>query len=136
MTIPCIVFAYVFVTIIGHFTTAIFLKSIARIVKGNEEGEKYEWHFLAKDDRLNFFIGATERAIALTIILAAPKQLFIFIGGWIALKMAAYWQRFVGNTHAVDNQIAILGNAISFSFAIGVGVLLNPHAVEIWNAAN
>lgn len=40
-----------------------------------------------------FFVGITERAVALTLVLIAPLYLPTFIGGWVVLKFALGWQR-------------------------------------------
>ena len=44
-------------------------------------------------ERTAFFIGFTERAVALTLFLLAPRYLAVFIGGWVLLKFALGWQR-------------------------------------------
>jgi hypothetical protein len=44
-------------------------------------------------DWITLFGGATERAIALTLVLMAPSYLPSFIGGWVLLKFAIGWQR-------------------------------------------
>jgi len=42
---------------------------------------------------LELFIGCTERAVALTLVLKAPPYVPAFIGGWVVLKFALGWQR-------------------------------------------
>src|SRR3954447_9830479 len=42
---------------------------------------------------IDFWMGGTERAVALTLVLLAPLYLPAFVGGWIGLKFAANWKR-------------------------------------------
>jgi hypothetical protein len=42
---------------------------------------------------LDFYLGATERAVAIVLYLFAPANLIWFIGGWVTLKFALNWQR-------------------------------------------
>ncbi|WP_271079488.1 hypothetical protein [Aurantiacibacter sp. MUD61] len=84
---------------------------------------------------MTFYVGGVERMITLTLVLWAPAQLPLFIGGWIALKMAANWQRQKGADAAQGNLLALVGNALSFSIPIAVGVWLNPTAITALNGA-
>ena|SRR5436190_815854 len=84
-----------------------------------------------------FLGGAVERAVALTLMLLAPPYLPPFIGGWVLLKFAIGWQRegYGGKGEgevAKGRFLALIGNVLSFAWAIFVGVLLNPAALEIW----
>jgi hypothetical protein len=80
-----------------------------------------------------FFGGAVERAVALTLVLWAPPYLPSFIGGWVLLKFAIGWQREKHDDEVAKGSfLALIGNVLSFAIAIGVGVLLNPEALEIW----
>jgi hypothetical protein len=86
-----------------------------------------------------FLGGAVERAIALTLVLLAPPYLSPFIGSWVLLKFAIGWQRegYGGKGEdevAKGRFLALIGNVLSFGWAIFVGVLLNPAALEIWAA--
>lgn len=88
---------------------------------------------------LDFWLGATERSIATCLVIWAPGALAGFIGGWVALKFAANWQR-----RAVDergtgpskvgqaSQIAIIGSALSFAIAIGCGLMASPASLSQW----
>jgi len=69
------------------------------------------------------FVGCTERAIATTLVILAPPLLPGFIGGWVALKFAANWQRKVGDDVGPPSLIALVGSAISFAAAIAAGLL-------------
>jgi len=83
-----------------------------------------------------FFIGVTERAVALTLVLWAPPYLPTFIGGWVALKFALGWQRERKTSEALTaSMLALIGNVLSFAIAIGVGVVLNPEAIFVWATA-
>jgi hypothetical protein len=84
-----------------------------------------------------FYGGAVERLVALTLVLWAPPYLPSFIGGWVLLKFAIGWQRegYGGKGEdevAKGRFLALIGNVLSFAIAIGVGVFLNPAALEIW----
>ncbi len=80
-----------------------------------------------------FFIGATERAVALALVLTAPPYLPAFVGGWILLKFALDWQRAEkGDDVMTDSMLAMVGNVLSFAVAIGAGIILNPIAIKLW----
>lgn len=80
-----------------------------------------------------FWTGITERVLATTLVIWAPKMVPVFIGGWIALKIAAGWSREPGGEKATGHLTALLGSAFSFAVAIWAGLLINPGAVETWN---
>jgi hypothetical protein len=69
--------------------------------------------------------GIIERFIATTLYIYGAHAVEVFIGGWMALKLAANWQRvpFISERHGDEVRtstiISLLGNAISFIFAIG-----------------
>ena len=100
------------------------------------------WLVLKKENRPRFsdwpaFLGGIERVVALTLVLWAPPYLPSFIGGWVLLKFAIGWQREeYGGEDKRDVEkgrfLALIGNVLSFAIAIGVGLLLNPAALEIW----
>jgi hypothetical protein len=86
-------------------------------------------------DWLAFLGGAIERAVALTLVLWAAPYLPPFIGGWVLLKFAIGWQREkYGEEVAKGSFLALTGSVLSFAIAIGVGVALNPAALDIWAA--
>jgi hypothetical protein len=83
-----------------------------------------------------FLGGATERAVALTLVLKAPPYLPAFIGGWVLLKFAIGWQREKhGDEVAKQSFLALIGSVLSFAVAIAIGVALNPKALEVWATA-
>jgi hypothetical protein len=84
-------------------------------------------------ERMAFFIGFTERAVALTLFLLAPRYLAVFIGGWVLLKFALGWQRtpFVYKL-AVGSQVALIGNVLSFAIAIVGGYYLRPDNIAFF----
>jgi hypothetical protein len=88
-----------------------------------------------------FLGGATERAIALTLVLKAPPYLPAFIGGWVLLKFAIGWQREGYGGKGDEGEVAkgrflaLIGNVLSFAVAIAIGVALNPKALEVWATA-
>jgi hypothetical protein len=77
---------------------------------------------------LDLWLGATERSVAIALTLWAPAQLPLFIGAWVAAKLAANWQKIKENTPTVRNghMLALVGNAISFGIAIGAAVVIKP----------
>jgi len=51
----------------------------------------------------------------------------------VLLKFAIGWQRQkYGDEAARESFLALIGNVLSFAIAIGVGVALNPAALDIW----
>jgi hypothetical protein len=91
------------------------------------------WHVFPG---LVFWVGGTERAIATTIVIFAPKLLPAFAGGWVALKFAANWQR--KTIEGSDNEriaqqslIALVASSISMAVATASGFLLHPEAVAM-----
>ena len=79
---------------------------------------------------LDLWVGITERAVATTMVIWAPKLLPLFIGGWVTAKLAAGWS-FTGTEqrYAVARVIALVGNAFSFSIAIAAGIFADPGAI-------
>jgi hypothetical protein len=80
-----------------------------------------------------FWIGCTERAIATTLVIWTPNFLPAFIGGWIALKIAAGWSRYKDEKHTTGHLTALVGTALSFAVGIGAGLFANPDAIIAWN---
>src|SRR5262252_3414173 len=82
-------------------------------------------------DWMGFFLGVTERGVALTLAIWAPRYLVTFIGGWVLLKFAIGWQRTqLNNRVARGSQTALVGNVVSFAIAIAGGLYLNRPAIE------
>lgn len=81
--------------------------------------------------RLDFWLGSIERLVATMMFVWGIASLPAFIGAWIAFKLAANWQRIKSQSDEVrkGTLIALVGNVLSFSLAIGVGYFLNPHAI-------
>ena len=83
---------------------------------------------------LDFWVGATERATATTLVLVAPGYVAAFAGGWIALKLAVKWQR-SPEPEALDGGLmAMVGGVWSFAIAIAAGVWANPGALQVFQA--
>jgi hypothetical protein len=81
-------------------------------------------------------LGATERAVALTLVLLAPPYLASFIGGWVLLKFAIGWQREKHSDEVARGSfVALIGNVLSFAIAIAIGVYLNPDALKFFQTA-
>jgi hypothetical protein len=81
---------------------------------------------------IDFYVGGSERFVATTLVLFAASYLPAFIGGWVALKFAAHWQR-AGGSH-VPGLVALVGSIISFSVAIGAGLIFDRSALAVWKS--
>ena len=82
---------------------------------------------------VDFWVGTTERLVAMALLCHAPQYLAAFIGGWIALKFAANWKRLDNKTDptvAQGSLLSFVGNVVSFSFAIVVGAYLCPDGLR------
>jgi hypothetical protein len=89
-----------------------------------------------------FFLGNTERLVAVALVVWAPSYLPSFIGGWVVLKFALGWQaRMSDKEHPSKEErdkirqgsmLAMIGNVLSFAIAIAVGWVLNPDALKVW----
>jgi len=75
---------------------------------------------------LDFWLGVTERAIAMALMLCAPDTLPTFVGGWTAAKIAANWARIkpVDEYVRKGQLVALIGGALSFALAIGGALLI------------
>ena len=115
--------AYVLSTAVGHFLVSNILDWIKKRV-----GQK------PKSKALDGFIGCTERFVVTTLVIWTPIYVAPFIGGWVALKMAANWQSIKDRTESVrqGSLIALLGNVYSFAIAIGAGLIVRPDAWQAW----
>ena len=67
----------------------------------------------------------------------APPYVPTFIGGWVVLKFALGWRR-ARHSEQVETGsfLALIANVISFAIAVGVGLALNPKALEFWATAH
>lgn len=131
----CVIGAYFLACIVGHFVVAVCLWVIRWLALKKENRPPFsEWGI--------FFLGVTERAAALTLVLMAPAYLPAFIGGWVLLKFALGWQRERDQPSPIlarqDRQVAtqshfaLIGNVISFTIPIAVGLALYPEALNAW----
>ena len=84
-----------------------------------------------------FFIGATERCVALALVLWAPPYLPAFVGGWVLLKFSLGWLRVKdgGEEARTDSMLSLIGSVLSFAIAVLLGVALNRHAIDVWATA-
>src|SRR5215831_15395302 len=82
-----IAIAYLVACFAGHLVVAVLLYGMRRATLKRRPEFSDLWELSV------FFIGVTERAVALTLVLWAPPYLPTFIGGWVALKFALGWQR-------------------------------------------
>lgn len=82
---------------------------------------------------IDFWVGGTERAVVTTLVIMAPNYVAAFIGAWMALKIAANWQRRTNTDATRKGTItALIGSVWSFAIAIGCGLLANPEALRFW----
>jgi len=109
--------------VLGHYPVSWALRGLRRI-SGQPD----------KPAPLDFWLGTTERLVATTLVIYAPRYVPAFIGAWVAFKIAANWQRMPSS--GVTRQgtlIALMGNVFSFAIAVIAGVIANPDALRIWN---
>ena len=108
----------------GYYAVKLLLFVIRKTTRQDQKAHPFD-----------FWLGGTERAVVTTLVILAPSYVAAFIGAWIALKIAANWQRRT-NTDATrkGTQTALIGNVLSFAIAIGCGVLANRDALRIWYA--
>lgn len=85
---------------------------------------------------LDVWVGFTERAIATTLFIWAPAQLPLFIGGWIAAKIAGAWGRITDQSYAPAHLVALVGNALSFAIAIVGGMVAHPASLAFFQAGH
>jgi hypothetical protein len=97
------------------------------------------WHVFRRPQkecwgRLDFWLGSVERLVATAMFVWHVSYLGAFIGAWVALKLAANWQRLKSTSDEVrkGTLMALIGNIFSFGFAIAVGYWLNPTAIAFF----
>ena len=122
MTIICYVGVYALSIVGGHLIAGSCIYLIRVTVK--QPLETFTW--------LVFWVGGTERAVATTLVLFAPHYLPAFIGGWIALKFAANWQRRSEEGAREASLVALVGSVLSFAVAVAAALLIRPNAIAIW----
>jgi hypothetical protein len=124
------VVAYLTVCVGGWFAVACCMYVMRWLTLPGERHKFTEWSV--------FFVGLTERAVALTLVIFAPPYLPSFIGAWVALKFALGWKRVdYGPPTATGSLLALIGNVLSFAVPIAVGVIfLNPDALHAWATAH
>jgi hypothetical protein len=100
--------------------------------------EKYD----PKESRLallDWSVGLAERAIVTTLVIWAPTTTVAFIGGWMALKFAANWDKreatgdFNAQQSMARHRLAgLVGSAISLAVAIAAGLSAHPQSLTAW----
>jgi hypothetical protein len=117
---------YVLVCIVGNYFVA-FCMFLMRWLVSLATDPFIEWS--------GFLIGSIERAVALTLMIWAPRYLVTFVGGWVLLKFAIGWQRTPLNARIVRGSLlALIANVLSFAIAIAGGLYLNPAALAYFGA--
>jgi hypothetical protein len=107
-------------TIGGYLITGTLLFLARRAIFGKET------HWSNSLKMMDLWVGSVERLTAMVIFAHAPKYIAAFIGGWVALKFAANWQR--KPTKTDESLIALTGSVISMAIALLAGNILNPNA--------
>lgn len=89
--------------------------------------ERIEW--------IPMLVGIFERAIVTSLMLWAPKLTAPFLGGWMALKVAGGWGLLKEPTtrNRATFFIGLLGNVVSFAWAIGVVAYFSPQSIQALN---
>jgi hypothetical protein len=104
------------------------------VIKWILRGIRYAAHLDDKAKPLDFFLGATERAVVTTLVVFTPRYVAPFIGAWVAAKLAANWQKRENSERSRQGaSIALIGNVCSFAFAIGAGLILNGDGITAFN---
>jgi hypothetical protein len=120
MRVYLFLLVYFLVCVGGHYLVAYSMYFMRWLVSLDTD-PSHDW--------MSFLIGFTERAVALTLIVWAPRYLVTFIGGWVLLKFAIGWQRTPLNAMvARGSLLALIGNVLSFAVAIAGGLYLNQDA--------
>jgi len=90
---------------------------------------------------LDWFLGITERLIFTTFFVFSPSDAIIAMGGWLALKLATGWHKRTEESRPYFQLLirslslsALLGSAISLSFAI-IGGLLIKYGISLMEIA-
>jgi hypothetical protein len=122
---------YVLVCIVGHYVMWLMMLCLRPLVGLDVKGYG-PLHF-----GITALLGVTERAVALTLLIWAPRYLAAFIGGWVLLKFAVGWQRAAYDEKGmvgIGSQLALIGNVVSFAIAIAGGLYLNPSAMTYFSS--
>jgi hypothetical protein len=112
------VFYYTFSVFGGYWLVGAFMHFMRSWIIPNHKET-------TQSKRMVFFVGATERLVATTLIIFAPAYLAPFIGGWVALKYAANWQKKEETNAREHSLFAMIGTVLSFAIAIGAGLFIN-----------
>ena len=72
---------------------------------------------------IDFWLGTTERVVAMSLFALNTDKLPWFIGAWVGLKFAANWKRQTGPDAAAGSMLFLIGNVLSFGYAIGSAAL-------------
>lgn len=116
------VVAYATAYFVSTFVVFVVVGLVLKFMRwtANIRGDSFGW--------LTFWVGGTERAIAMTLAFFAPNQVPIFIGGWIALKFAAGWKRESPLQDDVisNSLLSLVGSVWSFGFAMLIAWSIRP----------
>ena len=124
--------AYFLSIFVAHFVLGLVMKLI-RETTGSEVYHEDDGRSAKNRRWQQFWIGGTERAIVTTLVIFSPKSVPIFIGGWVAAKLAAGWTRFSGVKYASGNMISLVGSAFSMAAAIAAGLMVAPNFLDQLN---
>jgi hypothetical protein len=73
-----------------------------------------------------FWIGTTERLVAMVLFARDPEHVAWFIGAWVGLKFALNYKRrsMKTETDYKEAMLALVGNVLSFGFAFVAAYLI------------
>jgi len=72
---------------------------------------------------IDFWLGTSERYVAMLLFAYRADQLPWFIGAWVSLKFAANWKRHRDPDAQRASLLFLVGNVLSFGFAIALALL-------------
>ena len=110
---PYVAILYALGPPLGFFVVGGILTFIRRTIRSDRSAFK----------PVDFWLGTVERYVALALFVWQPASLPWFIGAWVGLKFAANWKRETRADAAQGSLIFLVGNVLSFSFAIGVAMV-------------
>jgi hypothetical protein len=133
MSIYGVIISYVVSLIGGHFIAGFSVIYLKRSIDSTYDPKT------SRNTAIDWSIGIIERGITTTLVIWAPSLAGPFIGGWIALKFAANWdKRAVAGDDIAQQNIArhrlvgIVGSCVSLIVAVAVALIIHPMSLSAW----
>jgi len=121
-------YAAFLISIIGGLIVVTAVIKLMRLTTGHKD-PAIEWSVV--------WVGTTERIVTTALVIWAPKYVASFIGAWMAMKLAANWQREKNTKETrLGTMLALVGNVVSFAVAILAGLIANPNALTVWQSVS